>query len=435
MRNTLSRLLRYMCVPLALALATLVAVPAMADKVTTKDGKTYEGEIIRQADSFVTIRVKEGDKEIDKTIFMSQVDTIVRDDDAASAEAPKSEAPAKPAAAAAAPGAPAEPKARKTGAGATKIAFITLGDTRGGKDMVGPYMNAEALQRSIKILTELPEDEQPSIVVLLVDSGGGALLEIDRLVRTIHYELKPKYRTVAWIRSAISAAAMTSWACEEIYMMTNAPIGACTGWFGALQKVEGKDLAQVLKDMEDVSRWGKHEPLVMRAMQICEPDFPRNDLTADIDADGTVTWYDGNQGEHMVCRKEDILTLNSLDAVKFKVARGVADTKDQLAKLLGCTEWVEVGQEADKLQVAFRDNIKLAETKFNELYQKIQIAMQFAQGAATDQERNAQVGRALNFLREMRGMVRKSPALAEYYGYSMRVLDQIEEQIKALRAR
>lgn len=440
MRNILSRLSRFAGIAAAIAVLMLGVVPTLADKVVTKDGKTYEGEIIRQADSFVTIRVKEGDKEIDKTFFMSQVDKIVKDDDAAGEnDAPTSDAPAEPDGSddATAPAKPdPQPKAKKPGNGATKIAFVTLGDNRGGKDMVGPYMNDGALRESVKILSELPEDEKPDILVLWIDSGGGALSELEKLTRTIHTQVKPKFRTVAWIRSAISAAAMTAWACEEIYMMSNAPIGACTGFYGASGvAVQGKELARVLDDMEDVSRWGKHEPLVMRAMQICEPQFPRNELTADIDENGNVTWYDGPQGQYLVCPRDRILTLNALDATKFKVARGIADTKDELAKLMGCAEWVEVGTEADRYQERFRDGYKLAETMMQELLAKIDIQLQFAGGAQSEQERNGYIGRALGYLREMRGRVRQSPSLAEYERYTDRWFTDMEERIKEMRNR
>ncbi len=217
-------------------------------------------------------------------------------------------------------------------------------------------------------------------------------------------------------------------------MMSNAPIGACTGFFGASGvAVSGKELAQVLKDMEEVSRWGKHEPLVMRAMQICEPQFPRNELTADIDENGNVKWYDGPQGQYLVCPNDRILTLNALDATKFKVARGIADTKDDLARQLGCAEWVEVGVEADRHQEKFREAYKLAETKMQELLAKINIQLQFAQGAQSEQERNGYIGRALGFLREMRARVRQSPSLAEYERYTEQWFRDMEERIKAMR--
>ncbi|MCA9305566.1 MAG: hypothetical protein R3B46_07150 [Phycisphaerales bacterium] len=441
MRNALSRMNRLFAIVATLALVALAATPALADKVHTKDGRVLEGEIVRESSSFVTIRVKVGDEEKDITLFMSEVASVERTAD--EAPAPKDEPakadpkPANPQAAAApSNNKPAEqPKARSSSAGATKIAFITLGDTKNGKDMVGPYVYADAIRSSLKILDELPEDQKPEIVVLWVDSGGGALVELEPLNRLVQYEMKPKYRTVAWIRSAISAAAMTSWPCEELIMMTNAPIGACTAWSGNLQKMDGPALGELLKHMREVSRWGKKDPLIMQAMQVCEPDFPRNDLSADIDEHGNVTWYDGPEGQYMVCKKTDILTFNSIDAVKFGLAKGIADTKDEVAALLGCKEWIEVGPEANDYQVRFRDNLKLSETKLGELLQKINIALQFAQGAQTEQERNAQVGRALNYLRQMRAMVRKSPSLEFYEQWTKERFDAMEEQIKANRAR
>ncbi|MEO0631245.1 MAG: hypothetical protein AAFY46_11050, partial [Planctomycetota bacterium] len=48
------------------------------------------------------------------------------------------------------------------------------------------------------------------LVVIKIKSGGGFGLEVQKISDVIHEEFKPKFQTVAWIESAISAAAMSA---------------------------------------------------------------------------------------------------------------------------------------------------------------------------------------------------------------------------------
>lgn len=330
--------------------------------------------------------------------------------------------------------APAEKAADPVPPRATRIAFITLGDQSDNKDMIGPYVNDAVLRESMDAIEELPDAEKPDIVVLWVDSGGGHPSETRTLIRTIQEEIKPRYRTVVWVRSAISAACMVSLVFEEIYMMSNAPIGAATGFYGMHQVGGHREFERMRVFMEDVSRWGKHDPFVMRAMMTCQPQDPRNDLTADIDEHGEVTWYDGPEGEHMVCPKDRILAMNAKDAVRFGIAVAVADTKDQLAEAMGSREWVEVGQAADEIQVRHRANYKAGETQAAELMKKMEVEAQSARDAESEPERNGHIGRALAHLREFRDLVQKNPMLGEFEHYNEDWFEHIKERLKALRA-
>lgn len=310
--------------------------------------------------------------------------------------------------------------------GATKIAFITL------EEMVGPYFNTDALLHSVELLDELPEEEQPDIVVLWIDSGGGALYELLQLTEAIQKEIKPKYRTVAWIESAISAAAMTAWACNEIYMMREGNIGACTGFTtqgGRTKAMDGADLEEILMYMDKVSTWGGHEPLIMRAMQISGPTHPTT-LSCDIDEDGNITWYADDRGEHMVSPADEILTLNSLDAEKYGLSLGTTDTKDGLAKLLGCQEWVEVGLDADEYQQNFRGNVARVQQRSEEIFGKMNIAISFAENAPSREEAERQVSRAIRYLRQLRSWVTKAPSWEVYRGWNREWFEEVERNLR-----
>src|ERR1041384_4869288 len=136
--------------------------------------------------------------------------------------------------------------------GVPRAAVISLGDH--DKEMVGQFITADSLDRCIPLL----EKEHIDIVAIRINSGGGALLEIQKLSDEIEFKFKPKFRTVAWIEHAISAAAMTAHCMEEIYLMPGASYGACTGWYGQLTAVKGRDLQEVLYMMEKISARGKH---------------------------------------------------------------------------------------------------------------------------------------------------------------------------------
>lgn len=426
--TTMCRKIRALAVALIVGFVLAGAVPAFAAEVHLKDGKVLKGKIEKEdkEKGYLIFLVQVGTVEQRKVISMHDVETIVRDEEVAPTDGKPGDAAPTPSLP------PVHSSAPIISDGAAKVAFITMGDPP--DDMVGPYMNTDALKESIKILDALPTEQRPDVVVLWVDSGGGALSELLLLTEYIHKELKPKYRTVAWIRAAISAAAMTAWSTEEIYMMSEGNIGGATGYSmqgGRAKQMDGRGLQEILEFMERVSSWGKHEPMVMRAMQVAGIKRDNKPLTADIDADGNVTWYLGPEGKNMVCPGDEILTLNAIDAVKYRVARGIADTKEELAKAMGLTEWVEVGQDADKFQVTFRGNVRKAETQLDEYNAKMQIALNIANGSAGD-ERERQVGIALRYLRQMKTLIDKAPPLKLFRGQDDEWFREVEKEIRKL---
>ncbi|MFG0273595.1 MAG: hypothetical protein ACF8QF_00910 [Phycisphaerales bacterium] len=396
------------------ALATAVVCAALlapahafaADKIFLKDGRVLEGDLGREGDTFIFITIEVGGVKQQQLILKETIDRIERDVDAP-------DGPAK-----ADPKNDPEQQKRLIDSGATKIAFITLGDPP--HDMVGPYMNAGALRESVKLL----EDDNPDIVVLWVNSGGGALSEIPRLRDVIVRDIKPNYRTVVWVESAISAAAMTSITVEEIYFMSKGNFGAAVAFVSdgsTAQSMQGDQLEGVLRFGEELSREGNHDPLIMRAMQT------EVDLSCDIDEYGRVTWRDDLRGQHIVSSGGRILTFNALDAKKYGLSRGIADTKEDLALLLQAGEWVEVGQDAEAEMQKFRDNVARAEVEIGEAFQKMQIALQAGE-----------TGRARRYLGELRSWARRAPSWTVYNAGGVPPLNdqffrEMERQIDQVR--
>ena len=394
----------------AVACLGVLLTPALswaADVVYLKDGTKLEGTIERETDSAIFLVIAIGDIQQHKLIRLSEIDRIERD-------------AAKPAET---PAAATTATGTSIPAGATRVAFITL------EEMVGPFFNKGAIEHSIDILKAMPEEEKPQVVVFWVDSGGGALFELVQIMPYITEEVKPYFRTVAWIRSAISAAAMSVWPIEEIYMMKEGNIGACTGFSsgsGGTVAMSGDGLEMILMEMEKYSREGEKDPKIMRAMQVYMT------LSCDIDADGRITWYDDDRGQFLVSPQNEILTFNSIDAVKFGVARGIADTKDELCKAMGLVEWVEVGHKADEYQQEFRENVGRAQVELGELWNKLNIAIQFAGSAPNEKERDRQIGIARRYLKEMKAWVNRAPSLEVYMGLEPSFFRDMDQQLKDL---
>lgn len=416
----------------AMALMLSVASPASAlDRITLKNGKVVEGDITKEGDGFVFVDVMIGKMKRAEIITSDQVSKIERDIDnagkpaktAAETSIPaKSEKPIEPVKPLTATPKEAEaPAADTPDDGATRVCFISLEDT------VGTHLNADALKHSV----ELVEDQNPDIIVLVMNSGGGALLEVEPLSDYIHEEMKKHYRVVGWIQSAISAASLTVFNCEEIYMMKEGNVGGTVAFStggGSAKALDGVGLEQVLLAGEEISKRGKRNPLIMRAMQVF------GELSADIDENGNVTWYEGTQGEYLVNPDDRILTFNSDNAKKFGVSLGTADTKDELLKIMGVKEWREVGFEADEYQHEFRENVTKFSALANKLMSEFDIAMKAAEAGQADEKlRLMYLGRAEGKLKEVQSAVRKAPSYEKYSQFNKEWFEEMFDRIRKMK--
>jgi len=405
---------------LSLILSLTLAPLALADTVTLKDGTVHEGEITREGDGFVYIEVKVGDITNEILVLRDDIESIDRSD-----PAPEARAPARRPAG-------SKRQAPAPGEGVERVAFISL------EGQVGPLFNANALSESVDILNELPEERRPTIVVLTVNSGGGALNELAPLHEVINKEIKPYYRTVSWIESAISAAAMTSWVVPEIYLQTKGNIGACTAFSspsGQNVQMDGRGLQNLLLYMEEVSREGGYDPYIMRAMQISGPSYPTT-LSADVDERGRVTWYIQEEpdaepkGEHLVSPHNEILTFDSRGAEFFGLSRGTADTKEELMRQMGIQEWVEVGHDAGEHMIDFRERVQDAQVRLGELQRQLNAALANAESGRSDCAR--WIGKARRIVGQIRSTVRGT-SLEEYSNYQGEWFEIMEEQIRDLQ--
>lgn len=412
MRNTIKTLMLALVGACTLLAAT---TSALADKLHLKDGRVLEGEVVREGDGFVYFRIKVGSIEQEQFFTAEQITKIEKDSDSAPATTTEKSKPAV---------ADKKPLA----AGVRKIAILNFGPPsawQGEIDTtVGIQISADAWRRAIPML----EKDGVTDVVVRINSGGGLLLELERFMDVYENEYKPRFRTVAWIESAISAAAMSPWVLEEFYFLPEGNIGACTGFSGRLNAIKGPQLEMVLYQMEQASRKGKKDPKIMRAMQIMEP------LSATIDdRTGQVSWFqDTTSGDNVVNPEGQVLTITANEAVRLKLGKAVAATPDELARAMGYEEFVWGGQQAiDFIDQNMRDNDK-ADKNWQTTAEKYQRTVNVAAQIQDRQRRGAEVGIARRHLAELKRLFAGNPNFALMYGTDDEWFRQQEELLRRL---
>lgn len=233
------------------------------------------------------------------------------------------------------------------------------------KDAVGQTARHDEIEAVAK---EADKWGPGQIIVLDIESPGGLVTEIFKISDTLR-EVKKRHRVVAWIKEAISAAAVTAMHCDEIYFRR-------VGALGAAMMIRGRDSV-------------KGEPLELFKDEIAkvveENGRPRSVFFAMVEADailtytkdpvtGKPTFHDrvtGAPGEVVLSNEKDNLVFNASNALDSGFSNGTADTPEELAPLLGLTEWYEVSDFGRKLakswQTLFADCEKDLELQMGRL--------------------------------------------------------------------
>ncbi len=445
----------------AIALTAIaLVIPAFADTLKLKDGRSLQGKVTREVDGYVWFEYSVGELKQEKMFAPADIIELKRDDgktdpakpdaDPATADPAKADGTkpgeTKPGEAKPAEGQADEAKkdAVPPASGIPRIAILT------GEETVGIQMSAKPLEEAIPLL----EKDGVTDVVYKINSGGGYLLEIQKISDVLENKYKKKFRTIAWIQSAISAACMSPYCIEEIYFMPNGNMGGCTGWSGGGTAVKGPELEQVLYMMEKISARAKRDPKIMRAMQIRGASDvmaelaiapPSGELSANIDPKtGEVSWYQDQSGQYILNPKHgvEILTFDAIEAEKFKFSRGTAATADELAHKMGYTEYTIVGKPkkgyawpvsaAEELQIEWRKGISDAEARFGEIITSYMAALQQAQSSQDKTTRGSFVNRARGFLNQLRQIAKKYPIFVQARGLSKDFFEEQEEILRRL---
>ena len=203
------------------------------------------------------------------------------------------------------------------------------------------------------------------IIVLVINTNGGLVLESEKIVETIR-DIKKRHRVIAWIKKAISAGAMTAMCCEEIYFMTEGTCGSVTTVMGA------RSAPQEMQDentryFAELAIENGHSPHIARAMK-------QNKYICSYDKDpetGEVTWYDDLSGEFILSDGESNLTFISSIAEHCGFSNGTADTPEELAELLHMPEWNEKSDYGRKIAADWQRVVQRAEKEVPRLITRL----------------------------------------------------------------
>lgn len=346
---------------LAFALAFGASLPAFAADVKLPNGSvwrgdvgakvratymqgsreiTIEGTVVRIDRSLVVIEIDEGGRAVRRTIVNFDLRKLETIDGSTAASGP------------------AAPGARTTTGGAASGTAETTAEARKIPNIIVlPWegtVGIGARHDEIEAIGKYADSYGPGqIIVLLIDSPGGLVIEGDKIHETIK-DLKKRHRVVAWIKKALSAGAFTALHCDEIYFMRVGALGAIT-MFAGTQSIQGAELAAWLEKIAEVCRMGGRPPIVGQAM-VTNPI----ECSYDRDENGNITWYSTMEGKYKLSDANENLTLNAENALHSKFSDGTADTVEELAGLLQLKEWREASDEGRRLHARWQRTIKEA---------------------------------------------------------------------------
>ena len=222
---------------------------------------------------------------------------------------------------------------------------------------VGLTFRHEQIEKMAKHADEFGPGQ---IIILLMDSHGGGV-EMEKIHNTI-LKVKKRHRVIAWIKTAISAAAASAIACDEIYFMTNGTLGAMTGYKGTTA-LKDEELEVWLKTAGQWMENGGRYLYIAHAM-IHAPTL----LSYDKDPEtGEIIWHNDLSGQHPLSTETTNLVFTSGVAVDCGFADGIADTGKELAELLDLSEWREIDTYGRSIAKDWQDTIKKAEEEIPRL--------------------------------------------------------------------
>ena len=281
------------------------------------------------------------------------------------------------------PAAPAQPAKPGTPAGGSPAKVDSRGfqlDDRGFRVspkpgvFVLPWKGGVGQTANAKEITEIGAEADKwgpgQTIVLDIDSPGGRVTEIFKIIDAIA-KVRERHRMVVWVREAISAAAITSMQCEEIYFRK-------VGALGAAMVINGADSAppeiveRFRTDVAPVIERNGRPRAVFEAMVLANAvlTYTKDPVT------GKVEWHDkitGLPGEVVLSDEKDNLTFNASNALDSGFSKGTADTKEELAKLLGLSEWYEVSDFGVKMATKFQKDFEECEKDIQLQQGRLQI--------------------------------------------------------------
>lgn len=235
------------------------------------------------------------------------------------------------------------------------------------KEMVGLHFRHEEIEA---IGEEADQYGPGQIIILKIDSGGGSVVEMEKIHETLT-DLKKRHRVIAWIDKAISAACATALHCNEIYFDDGATAGAMTAFNSATMKsLQDEQLEKWLQLAGDWAEDGGRTRYIAEAMidEALLLSYDKDPKT------GEVTFYNDLSGEHILSRAGENLVFNSKTALACGFADGIARNEEELAEHLDLPEWYEISDYGRQISQEWIDTVDRAQRELDLLYNRLSYA-------------------------------------------------------------
>jgi hypothetical protein len=231
---------------------------------------------------------------------------------------------------------------------------------------VGETMRATEL----KVLAQyIDENYGPGqIIVLNVDSSGGYGRTWSD-IKDVIFDIRENHRVIAWIESAISAAAMTVYCCDEMYYTSLGEVGSCTGYRGSpTNPLSPADQQVMIDEMEIVLARSSRTPYLAACMFRLHKwlTYDKDPIT------GEITYYDtvGGEGEFQLSTGNNI-TLSANQAFDAGLSDGIANTEEELLALLHL-EGAEINRHGEELFHGWEKSIQEFKDTINDVFVEFQ---------------------------------------------------------------
>jgi len=348
----------------AVAGLLLGSAATRADTLVTKEGQTFNGRVVKEDRYKVVFEIHRFGAAVVKEFRKADVKEITKGESPAPAP--------KPAPSAKGPEESVDPIAKKPDpppivAYDKPTYYVIPLSGEVGSQITADYLGqclADAAKRKV------------NVVILEVDTPGGLIAEVDKLVDCLREQGK-SLRIVAYVRRALSAGAVTTLACREIYVHPRAVFGAATAYrmsfFGVPMAISEKMQSVWRATARGAADVGGHNPLLAEAMI-----DNRMELCLKAGPEGKTQLAPG-RGSKMLTTKGKLLTMTAKESVTAGLAIGVVEGIGLLREKLGFTEWVECKGHARPLAEYQETALKELRKRMSELGVEFNHCMQKAE--------------------------------------------------------
>jgi len=208
--------------------------------------------------------------------------------------------------------------------------------------------------------------------------------------------------------------------CHEIYFMTEGTAGAMTAFAGT-QSWQGAELERWMKEAGDWMEQGGRSRYIAEAM-IHAPELVSYDKDP---VTGVVTWYDDLSGEFILSDEKTNLCFNATNGVHSGWVDGIADTKEELARLLNLPEWYEINSYGRDIHTDWKGRVEKAQKELPLLF------AQYGYKNTSTGDPAVIIGTRISILKDIIGWWDRCPNACRMQGLPPK--EQLEREIANMR--